>query len=80
MRTASKGHGLYPRHGIEKLKYVDGQYQALDERLREARKVITIGFEIEEAYLANALELHLIAQAIISKFDREFGRNFRIAG
>ena len=63
----SKGSGLYRGHGIGKrfqsyAKYVDGQYQAVDERLKEAGRAMTIGFEIEEAYLANALELFLIAK------------------
>lgn len=65
--ATSKGSGLYRGHGIGKhfqayAKYVDGQYQAVDVRLKEAGKVMTIGFEIEEAYLANALELYLIAK------------------
>lgn len=63
----SKGYGLYRGHGIGKrfqayAKYVDGQYQAVDERLKEAGKAMTIGFDINEAYLANALELYLIAK------------------
>lgn len=63
----SKGHGLYRGHGIGKrfqayAKYVDGQYKAVDARLKEAGRAMTIGFNTEEAYLANALELYLIAK------------------
>ena len=65
--ATSKGSGPYRGHGIGNrfqayAKYVNGQYQAIDVHLKEAGKVMTIGFEIEEAYLANALELYLIAK------------------
>lgn len=63
--ATSKGSGLYRGHGIGKrfqayAKFIDSQYQVVDARLKEAGQVMTIGFEIEEAYLANALELYLI--------------------
>ena len=60
----SRGGGRYRGHGIGKrfqayAKYVNGVYQIVDERFKRC-KAVTIGFEVEEAYLANALELFLI--------------------
>lgn len=63
---ASRGSGLYKGHGIgarfhRYAKYVDGVYQIVDDRFRECR-VRTIGFEVEQGYLAYALETFLIGR------------------
>lgn len=69
----SRGGGLYRGHGIGKrfqayAKYVDGVYQIVDKRFVGC-KAMTIGFEVEEAYLANALELFLIGR-MPTKFNQ----------
>tara|TARA_B100000378_G_C18052218_1_gene413514 strand:+ start:393 stop:599 length:207 start_codon:yes stop_codon:yes gene_type:complete len=37
-------------------------YIAIDPRLKDAGSIITIGFERDRAYLANALEIFLISK------------------
>ena len=41
---------------------VNGKYQVIDQRLIEAGRVMTLGFEVEEAYLANALKSYLVSK------------------
>ncbi|HCW4288949.1 TPA: hypothetical protein OXM32_004136, partial [Acinetobacter baumannii] len=38
------------------------EYIAIDPRLKDAGSIITIGFERDTAYLANALEVFLISK------------------
>ena len=38
------------------------EYIAIDPRLKDAGSIITIGFERDTAYLANALEIFLISK------------------
>ena len=68
----SRGGGLYRGNGLSArvMKYcrwIDkpkGIYGAVDDRLKEAGAIVTIGFEQEHAYLANALEIYLISKLL----------------
>ncbi|WP_457795249.1 hypothetical protein, partial [Acinetobacter baumannii] len=58
-----RGNGLsarvmkYCRWNEDKTEYI-----AIDPRLKDAGSIITIGFERDTAYLANALEVFLISK------------------
>ena len=66
----SRGGGIYRGNGLSArvMKYcrwIDKSkdiYGAVDDRLKEAGAIVTIGFEQEHAYLANALEIYLISR------------------
>lgn len=58
-----KGHGLGARIGNAYVRVVsEGLFRPIDARLEDAGGLVTIGFEPEQAYLANALELFLIGR------------------
>lgn len=64
---ASRGSGRYRGRGLSArvqtyFRYVDGVYQPVDPRLKEAGELVAIGFEIDTSYLANALEIYLIGK------------------
>lgn len=67
---ASKGSGLYQGNGLSRrfqkyCKWIDETnniYGAVDERLKDAGAVVTIGFDPEHAHLAYALEIYLISR------------------
>ncbi|MGE8646249.1 hypothetical protein [Acinetobacter vivianii] len=67
---ASKVSGQYQGHGLSNrfqkyCRWIDEAnniYGAVDERLKEAGAVSTIGFEQEHAHLAYALEIYLISR------------------
>lgn len=64
----SRGGGIYRGNGLSArvMKYcrwLDKEtYGPIDERLKDAGALVTIGFEQEHAYLANALEIYLISK------------------
>lgn len=64
----SRGSGRYRGNGLSArvMKYcrwLDKEtYGPIDERLKDAGALVTIGFEQEHAYLANALEIYLISK------------------
>lgn len=66
----SRGGGLYRGNGLSArvMKYCrwidkpNNVYGPIDVRLKEAGAIITIGFEQNHAYLANALEIYLISR------------------
>ena len=65
----SRGSGRYRGNGLSArvMKYCrwnedKTEYIAVDPRLKEAGSIITIGFERDTAYLANALEIFLISK------------------
>lgn len=66
----SRGGGKYRGNGLSArvMKYcrwidkVNDVYGAVDVRLKEAGAIVTIGFEQDHAYLANALEIYLISK------------------
>lgn len=63
----SKGNDRYRGHGLGKrfqayTKMLNDAHTPTDERLVEAGGMVTIGFNIEQAYLANALELYLLGR------------------
>ena len=65
--ATSKGHLQYRGHGLSKrlqsyTKVVNDIHTPTDSRLIDAGAMITIGFDVEYAYLANALELFLIGR------------------
>ena len=65
--ATSKGDGRYRGHGLGKrfqayTNVVDDAHSPVDSRLVDAGAMITIGFEQDHAYLANALELFLIGR------------------
>lgn len=57
-----RGHGIGSRFQSYMKVESEGKYSATDEKLKEADYLITIGFDSEHAYLANALELFLIGR------------------
>lgn len=58
-----EGHGIGSRFYQAYIRVIDeGKYQPKDKRLEDAGGVMTIGFEPAQAYIANALELFLIAR------------------
>lgn len=64
---ASRCSGLYRGNGLSArvmkyCRYVDGVYSAVDERLKEAGALITMGFDVENAYMAHSLEVYLISK------------------
>ncbi|MBW2005003.1 MAG: hypothetical protein JRI72_10410 [Deltaproteobacteria bacterium] len=65
---ASRGSGRYRGHGLgsrmqDHMKCIGpGTYEAKDKKLEEADYIVTIGFDIEQAYLAYALESFLISR------------------
>ena len=66
-----RGHGLGARIGNAYVRVVsEGVYRPNDSRLEDAGGLVTIGFEPEQAYLSNALELFLIG-----RFDTEHNSN-----
>lgn len=64
----SRGGGIYRGNGLSSrvMKYcrwIDKEiYGPIDERLKEAGAIVTIGFEQDHAYIANALEIYLISR------------------
>jgi hypothetical protein len=66
----SRGGGLYRGNGLSArvMKYCrwidkpNNIYGPIDARLKEAGAIVTIGFEQNCAYLANALEIYLISK------------------
>lgn len=65
--ATSKGGERYRGHGLGKrfqayTRVVDGAHSPTDARLSEAGGMVTIGFSIEHAYIANALELFLLGR------------------
>jgi excinuclease UvrABC nuclease subunit len=61
----AKGGGRYKGHGLGArfqayTRVINDAHSPTDDRLKEAGGIITIGFEPEYAYIANALELFLI--------------------
>ena len=65
--ATSKGGGKYRGHGLGKrfqtyTNVVDDAHSPVDPRLVDAGAMVTIGFEQDHAYLANALELFLIGR------------------
>lgn len=65
--ATSKGGGRYRGHGLGKRfqaysKVENDAHQPTDPRLIDAGAMITIGFDQDHAYLANALELFLIGR------------------
>ena len=66
----SRGGGLYRGNGLSArvMKYCrwidksNNIYGPIDARLKEAGAIVTIGFEQDHAYLANALEIYLISR------------------
>ena len=64
-----RGAGRYRGNGLSArvMKYCrwnedKTEYIAIDPRLKDAGSIITIGFERDRAYLANALEIFLISK------------------
>lgn len=65
--ATSKGGGKYRGHGLGKRfqaysRVVNDAHTPTDQRLIDAGAMLTIGFEQEHSYLANALELFLIGR------------------
>jgi hypothetical protein len=63
----SRGGGLYKGHGLGSrfmsyTRVINDIHTPVDDRLKEAGGMITIGFDPEDAYIANALELFLITK------------------
>lgn len=64
----SRGSGRYKGNGLSArvmkyCRYIDkNTYGPVDERLKEAGAIMTIGFEQEHAYIANSLEIYLISR------------------
>lgn len=67
---ASTVSDKYPNHGLSSrfqnyCRWIDRPndiYEAVDDRLKDAGAVVTIGFEPEHAHLAYALEIFLISR------------------
>ena len=64
---ASKGGGPYRGHGLGSrfkayTRVIDDAHTPVDPRLVDAGAMVTIGFDVDHAYLANALELYLIGR------------------
>lgn len=62
-----KSGGRYRSHGLGKrfqayANVIDGAYTLVDPRLIDACAMVTIGFDVDHAYLANALELYRIGR------------------
>lgn len=77
---ASKGGGTYPDRGLSrrfqsyiKINKETNTPYIIDERLKEAGAVVTIGFESNHAYLAYGLEAFLISKLnpIYNKIGRK---------
>ncbi len=65
--ATSNGTGIYRGHGLGKrfqayTKVINNKHTPTEKRLIDAGAMLTIGFEQEQAYLANALELFLIGR------------------
>ena len=63
----SRGSGRYRGHGLGARfqaysQVVNDAHSPTDSRLKEADGIITIGFSIDFAYIANALELFLLSR------------------
>jgi hypothetical protein len=70
----SKGSGLYRGHGLgirfnRYKKVINGVHTPIDNKLTEAGGMVTIGFNQDQAYLANALELYLLGR-LETKYNR----------
>lgn len=64
----SRGSGRYKGNGLSArvmkyCRYIDkNTYGPVNERLKDAGTIMTIGFEQKYAYIANSLEIYLISR------------------